>query len=70
MRLRAEAIPQNELTIAQLADLEASIESLKQLHIEGGERGLRPAVIRPARIAINTHLGAIIRLELAKRREE
>jgi hypothetical protein len=70
MRLRAEAIPQNELTIQQIAGLEGSIESLRQLHIEGGERGLRPAVIGPARIGLNTHLGAIIRLELAKRRDE
>ena len=69
MRLRAEAIPQNQQTIQQISDLEASIKALQQLHIEGGERGLRPAVVRPTRIAINTHLGAIIRLELAKKRD-
>ncbi len=70
MRLRAEAIPQNNLTIEQIGLLEQSMQSMRQLHIEAGDRGLRRVVVIPLRTGINTQLGAIIKLELAKKRGE
>lgn len=70
MALRARSIPQNDLTIQQVELLEQSVESLKQLHAEAGERGLRRAVVLPLRAGINAQLGSIIRLELAKKRGE
>jgi hypothetical protein len=70
MRLRAQAIPKNELTIQEITLLEQSFESLRQLHIEGGEAGLRPVIVEPVRSSLNTHFGAIIKLELAKKRGE
>ena len=70
MRLRAEAIPKNELTIQEITLLEQSFESLRQLHVQGGNAGLRAVVVEPLRSSLNTHFGAIIKLELAKKRGE
>jgi hypothetical protein len=70
MRLRAQAIPKNELTIQEITLLEQSFESLRQLHVEGGNSGLRPVIVEPVRSSLNTHFGAIIKLELAKKRGE
>lgn len=70
MLLRARATPQNQLSIEQIELLRQSIESMKQLHREAGERGLREAVATPLREGLNSHLGAIIQLELAKKRGE
>jgi len=70
MRLRAEAIPKNELTIQEITLLEQSFESLRQLHVQGGNAGLRAVIVEPVRSSLNTHFGAIIKLELAKKRGE
>src|SRR5687767_10340489 len=53
MRLRAEAIPQNERTIEQIALLEDSVQKLKALHAEAGDRGLRWAIAAPLRELFN-----------------
>jgi hypothetical protein len=70
IRLRAESTPHNDLTIEQIALLTASIEDLRQLHERAGDGGLRPEVITPARLAMQSHFGSIITLELAKQRGE
>jgi hypothetical protein len=70
MRLRAQAIPKNELTIQEIALLEQSFESLRQLHVQGGNAGLRTVIVEPVRSSLNTHFGAIIKLELSKKRGE
>lgn len=68
MRLRARAIPMNQRTLEQVDLLRDSVARLEDLHREGGERGLRPAVIAPLRELLESQFLSIIALELAKKR--
>ena len=68
MRVRAAAIPKNELTMQAVALIEENIENLRQLHERRGEKGLSKLLVEPIRTALNTQFTAIMKLELAKKR--
>ena len=65
-RVRAAAIPKNDLTVQQLDLLLDSLVTLEELH----KGGIAPQQIAPLRSAFNTSCTAILTLELAKRRGE
>lgn len=68
LRTRAQAVPDNALTVEQLDLLGASFDKLRELHQRGGANGLPREVVEPARTALTTQFVAILRLELAKKR--
>ncbi len=68
MRVRAKAIPKNQLTIEHIDLIEENIEKLRELHEKRGEKGLAKALVDPIRAAMDAQFTAIIRLELAKKR--
>ena len=67
IEVRARAIPDNEITIKQIALLKENIELLEQLHIYSC---LSKEQIEPLRISFNSGFTAILKLELAKKRGE
>jgi len=64
IRVRAAAIPQNDITLQQLDLLADSLGKLEELH----KGGLGRDEIRPLRSAFNSSFTAILKLELAKKR--
>jgi hypothetical protein len=64
IRVRAAAIPDNEITVQLLALLSENIGNLEKLH----RQGLGANDIPPIRTALNASCTAILKLELAKRR--
>jgi hypothetical protein len=64
IRVRAAAIPKNDLTLHQLDLLQDSLEKMEQLH----KMGLAREQIEPLRSAFNSSFTAILKLELAKKR--
>lgn len=64
LRVRAAALPQNTITTQQIDLLLDSLERLELLHQEG----LAANDIPPLREAFNTSCTAILKLELAKKR--
>jgi hypothetical protein len=67
IRLRASALPKNEITLKQVTLLEENIQLLEEVHKEGI---VAVEVIQPIRDDFNTALSNILRLELAKKRGE
>ncbi len=65
---RAEAIPQNDFTVEQVAALQRSMMDLRKLHEERGSKGLTGTFVGPAKSALDINFKAIIALEGAKRR--
>ena len=72
IKVRAAAIPKNEITVQQLELLASSLDSLEQLHkLKDKKSECIPAQeIEPLRIAFNSSSTAILKLELAKKRGE
>lgn len=68
MRMRASAIPQNQLTLEHIDLLEQNIEKLRELHEKRGEKGLAKALVDPIQTALDAQFTAIMKLELAKKR--
>ena len=73
MKVRAAAIPQNEITTQQLDLLSNSLEDLEELHKvksekQTGKKCLSKQEIRPLRDNFATSFTAILKLELAKKR--
>ncbi len=68
IRLRAEAISENKITVQHITEIEKNIESLRLLHEMRGQRGLTKDLTDPIRVIINTQFKAILTLEFAKRR--
>lgn len=66
IRARAEAVPRNELTAGQLRLVEDNLAALERLH----RAGLKAEEIEPLRRAFDAQFGAILKLELAKKRGE
>jgi hypothetical protein len=64
IRLRAAAMPDNELTIQQLDLLSGTLGNLEKLH----KLGIDANDIPPVRTAFNVSCTAILKLELAKKR--
>ncbi|MGQ0505219.1 MAG: hypothetical protein ACT4TC_07840 [Myxococcaceae bacterium] len=67
-RLRAESTPQSEFLGKHYTLLSDNLELLAKLHQQGGEKGLTPAVIGPAREALRTQFRALTQLHTALRR--
>jgi len=65
IEVRALAIPDNDITIKQIALLKENIEMLEQLHKISC---LTKEQIEPLRINFNSGFTAILKLELAKKR--
>lgn len=64
IEVRAAAIPRNEITRQQLSLLRDSLNTLEELH----KTGISTEQVQPLRTAFNTSFGAILKLELAKKR--
>ena len=64
IRVRAAAIPKNEITIKQINLLIENVSNLERLH----KLGITTVDIPPLRTAFNTSCTAILKLELAKKR--
>ncbi|MEH6640579.1 MULTISPECIES: hypothetical protein [Halomonadaceae] len=67
IKLRASAIPKNEITLQQVSLLEENIGLLEEVHKEGVAD---VEVVKVPRDDFNTALSNILKLELAKRRGE
>ncbi len=70
LRLRAQVQEKNEITVKMLQELDGNVERLRQLHEMGKEHGLLKTIADPALAAIEVNVEAIIKFEVAKRREE
>lgn len=70
VRVRAAAIPKNDITIKMIDKLQDSLLTLEKLHKEGPLGMIPPQEIYPLRSAFNTSCTAILKLELAKKRGE
>jgi hypothetical protein len=70
MKVRARAIPKNELTVQHIELIEENIENLRKLHEKQKEKGLTKTYIDPARTALNTQFTALITLQNALKRGE
>lgn len=71
IQVRAGAIPQNEKTVEQLALLASSLDTLEKLHrLKGAQACLDAEQIAPLRSNFNTSFTAILKLELAKQRQQ
>ena len=68
LKLRAEAIPKNDYTIKQIKTLADSLNLLEQLHQTHTDNCLLKEEVAALRTNFNVSLGAIIKLELAKKR--
>ncbi len=66
IRVRAAAIPRNEITIKQIDLLVENVSNLEKLH----KLGITVDDIAPLRTAFNASCTAILKLELAKKRGE
>ncbi len=67
IRVRAQAIPKNDITVEQIKIVQDSFDKLEQLHKLGFSS---PEEIAPLRSAFDTSFTAILKLELAKKRGE
>lgn len=65
LKLRASALPKNDITIEQVELLEENFVLLQEVHREGLES---VEVVRTMRNDFDTALASILKLELAKRR--
>ena len=72
IKVRAEAMPQNGITVQQLDLLASSLDSLEALHKIKDKKSacLSQEEITPLRVAFNSSYTAILKLELAKKRGE
>jgi hypothetical protein len=68
LRIRAGGHEKNDITLQQLDLLQSSLEDLWARHQEGGT--LSAGYVQVSRELFNTAWGAIIRLEIAKKRGE
>ena len=78
IRVRAEAIPKNEITISQISLLAGSLDNLEALHQYKDKKSdaggtlscISKDEIAPIRTVFNSSFTAILKLELAKKRGE
>jgi hypothetical protein len=69
LTLRAQVLEKNAITQKMLQELMENVERLRQLHEMGNDHGLTKAIASPALSAIEVNIEAIIKFEVAKRRE-
>ncbi|WP_010558526.1 hypothetical protein [Pseudoalteromonas spongiae] len=78
IKVRAEAIPKNDITVQQVSLLDSSLDSLESLHklkdkkskSSGELKCISANEITPLRNAFNSSFTAILKLELEKKRGE
>ena len=70
LSVRTQAFQMNAETIQQTVDLKEAVDTLEQLHRLASNAGrcMSSEELSPLRRAFDSHLGAIIRLEIAKKR--
>jgi len=73
IKVRAEAIPNNSITVQQIDLLASSLNDIEKLHQlksakPAGKNCLSAEEIEPIRQSMNTSFTAILKLELAKKR--
>jgi hypothetical protein len=66
LRIRADAIPKNEITSAQLGEVRKNLDAIEKLHKLNDQ--LSEDDVTAIRSAMNMQFGAILKLELAKKR--
>jgi hypothetical protein len=66
LRVRADAIAQNDLTSKQIGLLQDSFKSLEEQH----KKGLKPVMIESIRQSLNAQFTAILKLEVSKGRRK
>jgi hypothetical protein len=67
IRVRAQAMPKNDITVEQIKLIQDSLDKLEQLHKLGFSS---PEEIAPLRSAFDISFTAVLKLELAKKRGE
>ena len=70
LRLRAAAVPNNEISVKLFDELAANLDRLRKLHEIGGDGGLSEVVAGPALAALDVNFQSILKFEIAKRRGE
>jgi hypothetical protein len=70
LSVRAHVQEKNEITEKMLQELSENVERLRQLHEMGKDHGLSKLIADPALSAIEVNIEAIIKFEVAKRREQ
>jgi hypothetical protein len=70
LRLRAAAVPKNEISVKLFDELAANLERLRKLHEISADGGLSPVVAGPALAALDVNFQSIVKFEIAKRRGE
>lgn len=65
LRIRADSMELKSITVRMLDKLSSTLAGLEDMH----RGGLAKAEIKPIRGALNTHFTAILKFELAKKRE-
>lgn len=68
LQLRATNSPDNDLTIQQLALLKSSFRDLRVIHEAQERLGLNMETVTPLKSAMDIQFGAILKLEIAKKR--
>ncbi|MBI5179940.1 MAG: hypothetical protein HZA05_00895 [Nitrospirae bacterium] len=68
IRLRAEAIPENKITVQHINEIEKNFENLRLLHEKRGQKGLTKDLTDPIKVILNIQFKAILTLEFAKKR--
>ena len=66
LQVRADALAYNRLTAEQLSLLRDSLEKIEERH---RTNGLRPLIVEESRKALNRQFAAILKLEVAKKRD-
>ena len=66
LKVRADAIAQNDLTSKQISLLQDSFKSLEEQH----KKGLKAVMIESIRQSLNTQFTAILKLEVSKERKK
>lgn len=70
LRVRANTLVKNKITVEMIETIETNIGNLKNLHERQGDKGLKKQLSGPARGAINAQFAALIKFENEKKRGE
>lgn len=68
LKLRVGVIANNEPTVAAVNELDGAIQAFESLHKLAGPKCMSPQEIAPALRGIDSTVGAVLKLELAKKR--
>lgn len=68
LSVRAASIPKNEIVTEQIDTLKETIETLREIHEEQGEKGLTKPYVYQMRTAFERHFAEIYKLQQALKR--